>query len=100
MRTPRNPAIVPWTKIQLEDMEAHVYSIEHLLLAEMDAIDNAKDLLRERQEKIEQLEDIVQKLKDKKKALEATNDKLVFKIELGRHRLQDYKDNMHISTNT
>jgi hypothetical protein len=39
-------------------MEAHVYSIEHLILAEMDAIDNAKDLLRERQEKIEQLEDI------------------------------------------
>jgi hypothetical protein len=27
------------------------------------------------------LEDIIQKLKDKKKALEATNDKLVFKTE-------------------
>jgi hypothetical protein len=48
MRTPGNRATVPWTEIQLEDMEAHVYNIEHLLLAKMDAIDNAKDLLRER----------------------------------------------------
>jgi hypothetical protein len=81
MRTLGDHEIVPWTEIQLEDMEAHVYIIEHLHLAEMDAIDDAKDLLQERQEKIEQLEDIVQKLKDKNKALEATNDKLVFKIE-------------------
>jgi hypothetical protein len=59
MKTPGNRATVPWTEIQLEDMEAHVYIIEHLLLAEMDATDNARDLLQERQERIEQLEDIV-----------------------------------------
>jgi predicted AAA+ superfamily ATPase len=47
----------------------------------MDASDNAKDLLQERQEKIEQLEDIIQKLKDKKNALEVANDKLAFKAE-------------------
>jgi hypothetical protein len=81
MRTLGDRATVPWTEIQLEDMEAHVYSMEHLLLAKMDATDNAKDLLEERQERIEQLKDTVHKLKDKKKALEATNDKLVFKIE-------------------
>jgi hypothetical protein len=81
MRTPGDRATVPWTEIQLEDMEAHVYSIEHLLHAEMDAIDDAKDLLQERQENIEQLEDIIQKMKDKQKTLEATNDKLVFKTE-------------------
>jgi hypothetical protein len=81
MRTLGDRAIVPWTEIQLEDMEAHVYSIEHLLLAEMDAIDNSKDLLQERQENIEQLEDIIQKMKDKHKTLEATNDKLVFKTD-------------------
>jgi hypothetical protein len=81
MRTLGDHAAVPWTEIQLEDMEAHVYSTEHLLLAEMDATDNAKDLLQERQESIEQLEEIVLKLKDTKKALEATNDKLAFKTE-------------------
>jgi hypothetical protein len=32
-------------EVQLEDMEAHVYNIEHLLLVEIDATDNAKDLL-------------------------------------------------------
>jgi hypothetical protein len=81
MRTPGNHATVSWTEVQLEDMEAHVYNIEHLLLDEMDATNNAKDLLRERQEKIEQLEDIIQKLKDNKKALEAANNKLAFKAE-------------------
>jgi hypothetical protein len=65
MRTPGNRAMVPWIEVQLEDMEGHVYNLEHLLLAEMDTMDNAKNLLQERQEKIEQLEDIVQKLKDK-----------------------------------
>jgi hypothetical protein len=52
MRTPGNRGTVPWTEIKLEDMEAHVYIIEHLLLAEMDAIDNAKDLLQERQKRL------------------------------------------------
>jgi hypothetical protein len=40
--------MVPWTNVQLEDMEGHVYNLEHLLLAEMDPTDNAKELLQER----------------------------------------------------
>jgi hypothetical protein len=28
MRTPGNHAIVPWTEIQFEDMEGHIYSLE------------------------------------------------------------------------
>jgi TolA-binding protein len=81
MRTPGNRAAVPWTKIQFEDMEGHVYSLEHALHADMDAIDDAKDLLQERQERIEQLEDIILKMTDKQKTLVATNDKLVFKTK-------------------
>jgi hypothetical protein len=81
MRTPGDHAIVPQTKIQFEDMEGHVYSLEHALHAEMDAIDDAKDLLQERQERIELLEDMILKMKDKQETLEATNDKLVFKTE-------------------
>jgi hypothetical protein len=72
MRTPGNCATVPWTEIQFEDIEGHIYSLEHALHAEMDAIDGAKDLLQERQERIEQLEDIILKMKDKQKTLEAT----------------------------
>jgi hypothetical protein len=81
MRTLGNRAAVPWTKIQFEDMEGHVYSLELALHAKMDAIDDVKDLLQERQERIEQLEGIILKMKDKQKTLEATNDKLVFKTE-------------------
>jgi hypothetical protein len=39
------------------------------------------DLLQERQERIELLEDMILKTKDKQETLEATNDKLAFKIE-------------------
>jgi hypothetical protein len=81
MRTPGNRAIVPWTEIQFEDMEGRFCSLEHTLHAEMDAIDDAKDLLKERQERIELSEDMILKMKDKHETLEATNDKLVFKIE-------------------
>jgi hypothetical protein len=81
MRTPGNRAIVPWTEIQFEDMEGRICSLEHTLHAEMDAIDDAKDLLKERQERIELSEDMILKMKDKHETLEATNDKLVFKIE-------------------
>jgi hypothetical protein len=45
MRTPGNRATVPWTEIQFEDMEGHIYSLEHTLHAKMDTIDDAKDLL-------------------------------------------------------
>jgi hypothetical protein len=45
MRTLGNHATVPWTEIQFVNMEGHVYSLEHALHAEMDAIDDAKDLL-------------------------------------------------------
>jgi TolA-binding protein len=81
MRTLGNRAIAPSTEIQFEDMEGHIYNLEHALHAEMDAIDDAKDLLQERQERIELLEDMILKMKDKQETLEATNDKLVFKIE-------------------
>jgi hypothetical protein len=62
-------------------MEGRICSLEHTLHAEMDAIDDAKDLLKERQERIELSEDMILKMKDKHETLEATNDKLVFKIE-------------------
>jgi chromosome segregation ATPase len=81
MRTPGNRAIVPWSEIQFEDMEGHIYILEHALHAEMGAIDDAKDLLQERHDKIELLEDMILKTKDKQETLEATNDKLAFKIE-------------------
>jgi DNA repair exonuclease SbcCD ATPase subunit len=77
----RNPWGLPWTEIQLEDMESYAFNLEHLLRIEMDTTDDAKQLLQEREEKIEQLEDIIQKLKDKKKTLEAANDKLTYKTE-------------------
>jgi hypothetical protein len=81
MRTLGNCATLPWSEIQFEDMEGHIYSLELALHAEMDAIDDVKDLLQERQERIELLEDMILKMKDKHETLEATNDKLVFKIE-------------------
>jgi DNA repair exonuclease SbcCD ATPase subunit len=81
MRTPGLCEGLPWTKIQLEDMESYAFNLEHLLRIDMDATDDAKRLLQEREEKIEQLEDTIQKLKDKKKSLEAANDKLSGKAE-------------------
>jgi hypothetical protein len=62
-------------------MEGHVYNLEHALHVEIDAIDDAKDLLQERQERMELLEDMMLKMKDKQKTLEEINDKLVFKTE-------------------
>jgi chromosome segregation ATPase len=47
----------------------------------MDATDDAKYQLQEKDEKIEQLENSIQKLKEKNTSLEATNDKLAFKTE-------------------
>jgi hypothetical protein len=47
----------------------------------MDATDNAKYQLREKEEKIDQLEITIQKLKEKNALLEAINDKLKAKTE-------------------
>jgi TolA-binding protein len=52
-----------------------------MLCDEMDATDDAKYQLQEKDVKIEQLEDTIQKLKEKNVSLEATNDKLAFKTE-------------------
>jgi hypothetical protein len=49
MRTPGIRGDLPWTKIQLEDMESHAFNLEHLLCIEMDATDDAKQLLQERE---------------------------------------------------
>jgi TolA-binding protein len=81
MRTPEIHGGLPWTEIQLEDMESYAFNLEHLLRIEMDAMDDARQILQEREEKIEQLEDTIQKLKDKKKTLEVANDKLTYKTE-------------------
>jgi TolA-binding protein len=47
-----------------------------MLHDEMDATDNAKYQLREKEEKIDQLENTIQKLKEQNTLLEAINDKL------------------------
>jgi predicted RNase H-like nuclease (RuvC/YqgF family) len=65
----------------LEDRESYAFNMELMLRNEMDATDDAKYQLKEKDEKIEQLENTIQKLKEKNKSLEATNDKLAFKIE-------------------
>jgi hypothetical protein len=49
MRTPESRGTLLWTKIQLEDMETHVYNLEHLLCGEMKSSDEAKELLHENQ---------------------------------------------------
>jgi hypothetical protein len=72
---------LPWTEIQLEDMETYAFNMELMLRDEMDATDDAKYQLREKDEKIEQLENTIQKLKEKNTSLEATNDKLAFKTK-------------------
>jgi hypothetical protein len=66
----------------------------------MDAIDDAKDLLQERQERIKLLEDMILKMKDKHETLEATNDKLAFRLKIRKLRLQDYKANLLTSIST
>jgi myosin heavy subunit len=72
---------LPWTEIQLEDRETYAFNMEHMLRSEMDATDDAKYQLQEKDEKIEQLENTIQKLKEKNKSLEAANDKLTGKVE-------------------
>jgi hypothetical protein len=72
---------LPWTEIQLEDMESYAFNLEHMLCSEMDATDDAKYQLQEKDEKIEQLENTIQKLKEKNKSLEVANDKLSGKVE-------------------
>jgi predicted RNase H-like nuclease (RuvC/YqgF family) len=47
----------------------------------MDATDDAKYQLLQKDEKIEQLENTIEKLKEKNKTLEAANDKLSGKVE-------------------
>jgi predicted RNase H-like nuclease (RuvC/YqgF family) len=65
----------------LEDRESYAFNMELMLCNEMDATDDAKYQLKEKDEKIEQLENTIQKLKEKNKSLETTNDKLAFKTE-------------------
>jgi hypothetical protein len=72
---------LPWTEIQLEDMEGYAFNMELMLHNEMDATDDTTYQLQEKDEKIEQLENTIQKLKEKNQSLEATNDKLAFKTE-------------------
>jgi hypothetical protein len=72
---------LPWTEIQLEDMETYAFNMELMLHNEMDATDDAKYQLQGKDEKIEQLEDTIQKLKEKNASPEATDDKLAFKTE-------------------
>jgi hypothetical protein len=81
LRTPGLHEGLPWTEIQLEDMESYAFNLENMLRIEMDAADDAKFQLQEKDEKIEQLEDTIHKLKDKNKSLEAANDKLTGKVE-------------------
>jgi hypothetical protein len=81
LRTLERREGLPWTEIQLEDMETYAFNMEHMLHNEMDATDNAKYQLQEKDEKIEQLENTIQKLKEKNKSLDVANDKLLGKVE-------------------
>jgi hypothetical protein len=62
-------------------MESYAFNLEHMLCSEMDATDDAKYQLQEKDEKIEQLENTIQKPKEKNKSLEVANDKLSGKVE-------------------
>jgi TolA-binding protein len=62
-------------------METYAFNMEIMLHNEMDATDDAKYQLWEKDEKIDQLENTIQKLKEKNASLEATNDKLASKTE-------------------
>jgi hypothetical protein len=81
LSTPGYREGLPWTEIQLEDMETYAFNMEIMLRDEMDAADNARHQLQERDEKIEQLENTIQKLREKNASLEATNDKLASNTE-------------------
>jgi hypothetical protein len=59
LRTPGRREDLPWTEIQLEDMETYAFNMEHMLCSEIDAIDDAKYQLQEKDEKIEQLENTI-----------------------------------------
>jgi hypothetical protein len=54
LRTPGLCEGLPWTEIQLEDMESYAFNMEHMLRSEMDATDDAMYQLQEKDEKIEQ----------------------------------------------
>jgi chromosome segregation ATPase len=62
-------------------MGSYAFNLEDMLRHEMDATDDAKYQLLEKDEKIEQLESTIEKLKEKNKTLEAANDKLSGKVE-------------------
>jgi hypothetical protein len=81
LRTLGRRESLPWTEIQLEDMETYAFDLEHMLRSEMDATDDAKYQLQEKDEKIERLEITIQKVKEKNKSLEVANDKLTGKVE-------------------
>jgi hypothetical protein len=81
LRTPGLREGLPWTEIQLEDMESYAFNMEHMLCSEMNATDDAKYQIQEKDEKIEQLENTIQKLQEKNKSLEVANDKLSGKVE-------------------
>jgi hypothetical protein len=81
LSTPGRCEGLPWTEIQLEDMETYAFNMEIMLHDEMDATDDAKYQLREKDEKIDELENTIQKLKEKNASLEETNDKLASKTE-------------------
>jgi hypothetical protein len=81
LRTPGLREGLPWTDIQLEDMESDAFNMEHMLRSEMDTTNDAMYQLQEKDEKIEQLENTIQKLKEKNKSLEVANDKLIGKVE-------------------
>jgi predicted nuclease with TOPRIM domain len=72
-------------------MESYAFNLEHMLRSEMDATDDAKYELQEKDDKIEQLEDTIQKLKEKNKSLEATNDKLTGKVEDQEARIVGFR---------
>jgi hypothetical protein len=59
LRTPGRREDLPWTEMQLEDMESYAFNLEHMLRSEIDATDDAKYQLLEKDEKIEQLENII-----------------------------------------
>jgi hypothetical protein len=81
LSTPGRCEGLPWTEIQLEDMETYAFNMEIMLRDEMDATDDRKYQLREKDEKIDKLENTIQKLKEKNLSLEAMNDKLASKTE-------------------
>jgi hypothetical protein len=91
LRTPGRREDLPWTEIQLEDMESYAFNLEHMLRSEMDAIDDAKYQLQEKDEKIEQLENTIEKLKEKNKSLEVANDKLSGKVEDQEAQIEGFR---------